>query len=629
MSYRVGDLIEQRWEVWRVLQGGLGRVYLVYDHALGEPFAVKTFLLDEPEVVERFLVESTLWARLDRHAHIVAMDSFKVINGRPHLFLELVDGGDLSGWIGTERLDLTTVLRLGMQFCDGMTHAYDHGLEAHRDIKPQNCLLTSSGDHLKITDFGLARVAKKPAPDERAFSHWISELLQGRTDAPPPSDPKRTRPGQALGTAAYMAPEQWRDAASADRRADVYSFGVMLYEMLVGKLPFWSESHFTLCYQHCCAAPPQLPPELPEALDALVLSCLAKLPEQRPADFRPIRARLAALYAQRTGKPAPEPVTGPVLDALELCNKGASLLNMGRLEEGLAVLDRSLARRDDLAHAWVNRALGLRLLGRPKEAVQACDRAIHCGELSDAWAELGTNLALLGDERAESCFRRGLELNAYNPNVWHNLGVYQAGRGNLADAVECLRRALTLKPHDAEPWVVLGMAYFNQGKLSEAEASLRNCLAHHPRHARGWSYLGMCLWEQGRREESGPCYQRALEEEPRLGSAWLGLARCTVHARHYAEALPMLERSLQLEPGEPMAWHVLGTCLVMLGRNSEAIAPLERAVELDPSDAEGWFVLGQLYLHASRLQEAQRAVHRGALLGHPRAAELLTRFRTG
>lgn len=627
----MNERIDGRWQVFRVLQGGMGCVYLVLDHWDGTPLAVKTFLGEpDPEVVERFRVETSLWSQLDRHAHIVAMDSFRVINGRPYLFLELVEGGDLADWIGTERLGLRTVLLLALQFCDGMTHAYAHGLKAHRDVKPQNCLMSRTGDCLKITDFGLAKVVDPlPQRHEEEFSRWLSGLLQGQTAGPPPLEPGLTGAGRMLGTCAYMAPEQWRDAASADRRSDVYSFGVMLHEMLTGRLPFSGETAMALAYQHCCAPPAQLALEHPlnADLNSLIQACLAKLPDERPLDFIPIRKVLADLYLRISDSPPPEPVTGEALNAVQLTDKAASLLNMGRVEPALELLEQALERDRGLAHAWINRAMCLRRLGRFQEAVADCERALRRRASSEAWNELATNLALLGDARAEDCFRAGIQTHRDDPLVWHNLGLHLAGRERLDEALRCFSRAISLAPRRGDLRLGQGMALLNLGLAERAEESFRWCLDKDPSHPAAWEYLGLALWEQGRRAEAQPCFERSLEEDPHRAGAWLGLARCYVNARRFEQALPLLERSLQFEPDQALAWHVLGTSNVMLGRNAEGARALERAVELDPEDAEGWFILGQLQLHVKQLKQAYACFQKGALLGHPGAAALLAQFR--
>jgi len=250
------DGSRKRWEIYKVLGGGMGIVYVVYDHEFREPFAAKTFQ-DElfkrnPMVAERFTQEALAWTRLDRHENIAQARWVENIQGKPFLFLEYVSGGDLSDWIGTPRLseDLPQVLRFAIQLCDGMSHALSKGIQAHRDIKPANCLITE--DHtLKVTDFGLAKVFDEARPLDGAGREVEAANV-------PALSIGATHTGTGAGTPPYMAPEQFDDAKHVDVRADVYSFGVMLYEMLAGRLPFQGRTWQELERLHKTQPPPHL-----------------------------------------------------------------------------------------------------------------------------------------------------------------------------------------------------------------------------------------------------------------------------------------------------------------------------------------------------------------------------------
>src|SRR5271157_2654369 len=126
---QVGEQIEDRWEIFKILRGGMSIVYVVYDHGFREPFAVKTFqdevFARNPGIADRFSLEALTWLNLDSHQNVVKACMLEQISGKPFLFLEYVSGGDLSGWVGTPRLtkDLPQVLRFPIQLCDGMIYA--------------------------------------------------------------------------------------------------------------------------------------------------------------------------------------------------------------------------------------------------------------------------------------------------------------------------------------------------------------------------------------------------------------------------------------------------------------------------------------------------------------------------
>lgn len=631
MDYPVGSRIQDRYEVFRVLQGGLGRVYLVYDHAVRVPLAVKTFLGDQAgsaEAVDRFRQESFVWTQLDRHPNVVAAERFEVINGRPYLFLEYVAGGDLAQWIGTPWLTLERILLLCLQFCDGMIHAAARGLTVHRDIKPDNCMMSANGLCLKITDFGLAKVADSSGLEacrrDEAFSSWLSDTLQGKTSGPPPVVQGTVG---AFGTATFMPPEQWQDAASVDVRADVYSFGVMLYLLLQGELPFQADNFSALCYQHFAAAPPKLRLDHPlgPVLDELVGHCLAKAPADRPPDFLAVRGRLAELFTRLTDRPPPAPVSGEALTAADLNDKAACLLNMRLYPEALDLLGQALSLKRDLREAWINRAACLRHLRRERESVESCEQALRLGQCSPAWSELGMALGRLSDPRAEDSFLRALECDPHDPLVWNNLGLYRAGSGKLTEALECFTRAIEIAPNRAALWIGRGMTCFNLGQLEEAAGCFEQCLALDEQNPSAWEYLGRCLWELGSRERAQPYFERALKLAPNSASAWLDLGRCYVARRLYEEALPLLERALELDASQQLGWYVLGSAQMMLGRYAESIPALDRAVELDPGDGDAWFNRGQALLQLKRKPEARHSFERAHAVGHPQAAGFMGR----
>ena len=148
--WNLGDRIKDRWEILKILKGGMGVVYVIFDHKWSEVFAAKTFqdyaFHRNSRIADRFKQEAFSWIKLDVHPNVTRARMIEEIDGKIFLFLEYVCGGDLSCLIGTPRLtqNPSEVVRLGIQFCDGMIRAVEKGIKYHRDIKPQNCLLTSS-----------------------------------------------------------------------------------------------------------------------------------------------------------------------------------------------------------------------------------------------------------------------------------------------------------------------------------------------------------------------------------------------------------------------------------------------------------------------------------------------------
>ena len=214
-------------------QGGMGAVYKVRQKQLDRIVALKILpsqTAADPGFAERFTREAQALAKLN-HPHIVTLYEFGQADGLFYFLMEFVDGVNLRQLLNASRLAPKEALAIVPQICDALQYAHERGI-VHRDIKPENILLSKEG-RVKIADFGVAKLVG-------------NELLTHPSDTLSPSDGERegvrgapvlTEAGSALGTPQYMAPEQVKNSADVDHRADIYSLGVVFYQMLTGELP--------------------------------------------------------------------------------------------------------------------------------------------------------------------------------------------------------------------------------------------------------------------------------------------------------------------------------------------------------------------------------------------------------
>jgi tetratricopeptide (TPR) repeat protein len=267
----VGDRLLDRFRVDAVFRGGMGLLWTVTDAHTGHRYAIKTLRPERRSValVEAFRREAQTWIALGGHEHVVQALWLVDEASGPFLVLEFVDGPDLAAVLSGEPVDLLRALDLAMQCASGLVYAHTKPVGdgvgvVHRDIKPSNLLVTPD-HHLKITDFGLARIYRGG------------------------NEPV----GARAGTPAYMAPEQLQGEA-VDGRTDIYALGLVLYELLTGVNPLRAEDLQDQIENVLRTVPPPLD-DVPPALSALVARCVAKDPAQRPRDVTEVLAQLAQI----------------------------------------------------------------------------------------------------------------------------------------------------------------------------------------------------------------------------------------------------------------------------------------------------------------------------------------------
>jgi predicted ATPase/class 3 adenylate cyclase/tRNA A-37 threonylcarbamoyl transferase component Bud32 len=268
-----------RYEVQRVVgEGGRKRVYLAHDAKLDRDVAIaviKTEGLDA-DGLTRVRREAQAMGRLGDHPHIVTVHDIGEEDGQPYIVSQYMEGGDLEGLLrGAEshRLSLDQAGRIASEVRQALEHAHSHGI-IHRDLKPGNIWLTRDGT-AKLGDFGLAVAVDRS---------------------------RLTVEGMMVGTVAYMAPEQAL-GRQHDARSDLYSWGCVLYEMVTGRPPFLGDDAVAIISQHINTAPVAPTwhnPEVPRALESLILRCLAKNPDERPESAAALSEALRAAMETAT-----------------------------------------------------------------------------------------------------------------------------------------------------------------------------------------------------------------------------------------------------------------------------------------------------------------------------------------
>ena len=574
---KIGDFIGGYYEVYRILKGGMGVVYVCYDYRSHFPTVLKTFKkeyiqTDKDEAL--FKKEALIWIKIGRHPYIIHADSVAKIDRKLFIMLEYISPDShgrntLAHYFGY--LAFPETLKLSIQFCYGIEYAYSRGIDAHRDIKPDNIMITPEKT-VKITDFGLAKafqeiqfkennISKKEEPNLCVFKS------KGRN---------------ICGTPPYMSPEQFD--GYADKRSDIYSFGIVLYQLgAEGALPFIGESAEEYEWLHkrkeaLC---------LPSPLSSIIKRCLEKNPDKRYRDFAVIREELQKTLLEETGEKIIQPETSE-LELWDLIGKGSALDVLGKYDEALVCYGRILKEEQNNAMAWHNKGIVLRNLGKREEALACFSKALEINPKdADFWYTKGTFLNDIGRyDEAVLCFDRALEINSRHTYCWNNKGSALFSLGRLSEAIICFDKSLEINKRNIVAWYNKGSILVESSRLAEAITCFDKALEINSEYAEVWYNKGTVLNNLGMSNEAITCFDRALEITLRDAETWNNKGIALNNLGRTKEAIKCYDKAVEINPEFAEAWFHKGLALGKLNTNNEALKCVEEAIRLDPNFTE-------------------------------------------
>jgi len=618
--FSAGDLLADRYLIVEDIgAGGMGEVYKAKDRVLGHSVALKVL---RPEIaaggvgVERFKREIHL-ARQVTHLNVCRMHDIGEIDGVRYISMELVDGQTLHDLIQSMgRLSPRQTVGLARQIAAGLEAIHKNGI-VHRDLKPSNIMLDRSGRAV-LMDFGLA-------------------LAEGGD--------KITSEGEVLGTLSYLSPEQAHGSA-VDARSDLFSFGLILFEMLTGARPPGDGERIPLALRKNPIAPPPsaLTPEVPKELDAIVLRCLDPSPLgrypsareldealERVSDFsssavtekpeasssgRWVVAGLAALasaFVLGLFALTPDAPRATTLAILPLNYEGPEEMDYLASLVPLFLGDELRESRSlEVAPFASSRTFSPRESARSVGSALAVDYVVR-GELSFSSGRLRSSILLEGRD-GERDWEGELESDVGN--------VQQ----ELVRIASELRGAIGVRPEpsrierkrDAE-----ALAHYTQGVIflegwdvdrnyDRAARAFREALSEDPDFSEAEAGLSMALWaayletrEPSLVREAEDLARSAVESAPSLPEAHLALGVVALGQGRSAEAAESLAKAQELAPGNDDVSRRVASAYDALGREVEAEAMYERAAALRPSYWRHANDLGVFYLHRGRIEEAK------------------------
>lgn len=612
-----GSTFAGRYQIIEELgRGGMGKVFRAKDTKLNEEVALK---LIKPEIasskktIERFSNELRL-ARKIRHNNVGSMYELLEEEGTSYITMEYVPGEDLKSFIKrSRRLDIGTAITIAKQVCEGLSEAHKTGV-IHRDLKPSNIMIDREGN-VRIMDFGIARSLKE----------------KGITGA-----------GVMVGTPDYMSLEQ-AEAKAVDQRSDIYSLGVILYEMVTGRVPFEGDTALSIAMKHKGEAPKdpkEYNAQIPDDLSRLVLKCLEKNKENRYQSAGEMRAELENIEKgmPTTDRVIPERKTitskeitvtfglkkllVPALVFIAIVAIGVIVWrSLPQKQASIAVLPfRDLSPQKDQEHLCdgMTDEIIAKLSTLQGWKVMNMTSVLRYKNTEKTIKEIGQELnvttVLLGSVRKEE---DDIRVTTQLVNVeddfqlWSNTYEQKLERvfDIQSDVAEKIAKALEMKLSPEEKTLLQkkptenlraynlytqGRYFFNKRTNKDFQKAIgyyEQSIEEDPNYALAYSGIADCYILLTRFGLGGigfprakEAIQKALEIDDTLGEAHASLALLDFIEWNWGEGEKGFKRALELNPNYARAHHWYADYLIYMGRFDEGIEEIRQALELSPFD---------------------------------------------
>jgi serine/threonine protein kinase/Flp pilus assembly protein TadD len=602
-SVMIGKTISHYKILEKLGEGGMGIVYKAHDAQLDRDIALKFlphFFTSDPSEKERFYHEARAASALN-HPGITTIHEISEHEGQLFIAMELVEGKTLKEMVKSESPSVNRILDIAIQVGEGLAAAHEKGI-VHRDIKSENIMLTPKGQ-AKIMDFGLAKV-------------------KGAT--------KLTKTGSTLGTAAYMSPEQAR-GEDVDARTDIWSLGVIFYEMLTGQLPFKADHEAALLYlivNEQPVVPSSLKPKIPRQLDTVVMRLLEKKLASRYKNMEEVLNVLQEIWKEME-KPESSAKTIAALPFENISSeKENEYFSDGLTEELIANISklkeiRVISRTSSMQYKGtkkdmktIGRELGVRYIlegsvRKFQDNLRITAQLIDVESDAHLWAETykgkladvfdmqeevsrqiveALRIELTPVERVGLTRRSTLNAEAFDCTLRARDFLYQSTKNSVQFAIQLFQRAIELDQRYATAYAGLGEAYgtlyqrFDRKEtwVEKAIESSLKALMYDSTSSEAYAALGLAYFNKKMLEETLKATQKAIELDPNNFTAYWILGRLYHTTDREREAMELFKKVIALSPDFYAGYSDLLGCYERLGEKEQYDELLRTSLKFYP-----------------------------------------------